>query len=102
MLDNLNEAGEALKATGEAHMSLTYRSTFPSLGEFTVGLKSAGERYACDCFGHGETVAEAFEAARQTRAGKSAEDAIRERHRAEADRRADAEIAALNRQDIAA
>lgn len=101
-LAELDKAGEALRAFGEPEISLKLRSTFPSLGEFTVGLKTAGERYGCDCFGHGATPAEALLAAQAARAGKSEEDAIRERHRAEAERRADEEIAALNRRDIAA
>jgi hypothetical protein len=83
IFDQLNRAGEALKATGLDHVTITLHGD-----SFSVGLKSDAAGLACDCFGHSDTPAVAYVQAKAKQEPKAHEIAVR----AEIERRVRAEL----------
>lgn len=74
ILQSLNIAGEALKATGLDHVSITLTSD----GTYSVGLKSSPGILAADCFGHSDSPAVAYVQAKAKQEPKAHECMIRD------------------------
>lgn len=90
MLDQLNRAGEALRASGLEHVTITLNPD----GTFSVGLKSNPSGYGADCFGFSDTPAVAYVQAKAKQEPKAHEIAIRN----EIERRVRAELDGEQRQ----
>lgn len=88
ILDALDQAGEALKATGETTVSLSYSALDRQFG---VGIVSEGGRW-CDVFAHADTPSAAFVKALAKRAEGAEEAALRARIAEEVEQRVRAEL----------
>lgn len=91
IFDNLDRAGEALKATGEPGMAIMLTG---SDGKFSVGFKANPNGYGADMWEHDEKPSAAFARLLAKRADKAEELAFRERCRIRAEELVRAEIAA--------